>query len=90
MGEAEHARGAGIGYQKVAVVIEGHFEFGSSPPTDEGWQAHIFQLMMVFQLPIIVLFVVASWRSLKRSLPVIGAQAFLFLLALGALRYFNL
>ena len=61
----------------LAVVIEGHFEFGSSPPTDEGWQAHIFQLMMVFQLPIIVLFVVASWRSLQRSLPVIGAQAFL-------------
>jgi len=41
---------------------------------------------MVVQLPIILLFIVNSWRSLKQNLPILGAQMFFWLLALGALR----
>lgn len=74
----------------LAIVIEGHIEFGSHPPPDEGWQAHLFQLMMVAAPPIILLFIASSWRSLKRNLPILAAQVFLWLLALGALRFFDL
>jgi multisubunit Na+/H+ antiporter MnhB subunit len=74
----------------LAIVIEGHFEFGSHPPADEGWQAHLFQLLMVLAVPIILLYVAISWRSLKQAWPILTAQVFLWLLALGALRFFNL
>jgi hypothetical protein len=70
----------------LAVLVEGLFEFGHHPPADEGWQAHIFQILMVVQLPIILLFIANSWRSLKQNLPILGAQVFFWLLALGALR----
>ena len=74
----------------LAIVIEGHLEFGSHPPADEGWQAHTFQLLMVAALPIILLFIANTWRSLKHNLPILAAQVFSWLLALGALRYFDL
>jgi hypothetical protein len=74
----------------LAIVIEGHIEFGNLPPADEGWQAHLFQLLMVLAVPIILLFIAISWRSLKQALPILAAQVILWLLALGALRYFNL
>jgi hypothetical protein len=74
----------------LAIVVEGHFEFGSHPPADEGWQAHLFQLLMVLAVPIILLFIVISWRTLKQAMPVLAAQVILWLLALGALRFFNL
>jgi hypothetical protein len=31
-----------------------------------------------------------SWHSLKRSLPTIGVQALLWLVAVGAVRFFSL
>jgi len=74
----------------LALVIEGAIEFGSHPPSDEGWQAHIFQILMVTQLPIILAFVVTSRHSLKRSLPTLGAQVLLWAVALGAVRFFSL
>ena len=74
----------------LAIVIEGHFEFGSHPPADEGWQAHLFQLLMVLAVPIILLYVAISWRTLKQVWPILAAQVILWLLALGALRFFNL
>jgi hypothetical protein len=69
----------------LAVVIEGMVEFGKHPPTDEGWQAHIFQVLMVAQVPVILLFIVTSWQSLKKSLPVLGAQVFFWALAVATL-----
>jgi hypothetical protein len=74
----------------LALVIEGAIEFGSHPPADEGWQAHIFQLLMVTELPIILAFVVIGWHSLKRNLPTLGAQVLLWAVALGAVRFFSL
>ena len=74
----------------LAIVIEGHLEFGNHPPADEGWQAHLFQLLMVLAVPIILLFIAISWRSFKQALPILAAQVFLWLLALGALRFFDL
>lgn len=74
----------------LAVVIEGVLQFGSHPPADEGWQAHVFQILMVVQVPLILLFVAISWRTSRRSLPVLGAQALLWMLAVGAVGFFNL
>jgi hypothetical protein len=74
----------------LAIVIEGHLEFGSHPPADEGWQAHLFQLLMVLAVPIILLYVAISWRTLKQAWPILAAQVIQWLLALGALRFFNL
>jgi hypothetical protein len=73
----------------LALVIEGVIEFGNHPPADEGWQAHIFQILIVAELPIIAAFVVVSWHSLKRSLPTLGAQVLLWAVALGAVRFFS-
>ncbi|MGA3345081.1 MAG: hypothetical protein ABSC76_09465 [Terracidiphilus sp.] len=74
----------------LALVIEGVIEFGDHPPADEGWQAHIFQILIVTELPVIAAFAVMSWHSLKRSLPTIGVQALLWLVAVGAVRFFSL
>lgn len=74
----------------LALVVEGHFEFGSHPPADEGWQAHIFQFLMGAQIPLVVLYGVLSRFDFKKHLPVLAAQVLLWLLALGALRYFAL
>jgi hypothetical protein len=74
----------------LAIVIEGHLEFGSHPPADEGWQAHLFQLLMVLALPIILVYIAISWRSLKEAWPILATQVVLWQLALGALRYFAL
>jgi hypothetical protein len=74
----------------LALVIEGVIEFGNHPPADEGWQAHIFQILMVAELPIIVAFVAQSWRSLKQNLPTLAAQGLLWAAALGAVRFFSL
>jgi hypothetical protein len=74
----------------LALVIEGAIEFGNHPPADEGWQAHIFQIMMVAELPIIVAFIILSWHSLKQNLAIFGAQVLLWAVALGAVRFFSL
>jgi len=74
----------------LAIVIQGHMEFGSHPPADEGWQAHVFQFLMGAQVPIILLFAVNSRFAFRKHLPVLVAQIALWVLALGALRYFAL
>ncbi|MGD0547075.1 MAG: hypothetical protein ABR991_04530 [Terracidiphilus sp.] len=74
----------------LALVIEGVIEFGNHPPADEGWQAHIFQILMVAELPIIFAFVAMNWRSLRRNLPTLGTQVLLWMVAIGAVRFFSL
>jgi len=74
----------------LALVAEGAIQYGNHPPADEGWQAHLFQLLMAVQVPIIFIFVVVCWRSLRQNLPVLAAQVVLWLAALGAVRFFDL
>jgi hypothetical protein len=74
----------------LALVAEGVIQYGNHPPADEGWQAHLFQLLMVVQIPIILIFVGICWRSLRQNLPVLAAQVVLWLAALGAVRFFAL
>jgi hypothetical protein len=74
----------------LVLVIEGVIEVGNHPPADEGWQAHIFQILMIAELPIIFAFVLMNRHSLKRILPTLGAQVLLWLIAAGAVRFFSL
>ncbi|MGA2276330.1 MAG: hypothetical protein ABSG00_01900 [Terracidiphilus sp.] len=74
----------------LALVIEGAIEFGNHRPADEGWQAHIFQILMLAEIPVIVAFVALSWRSLRRNLATFGAQLLLWAVAVGAVRFFSL
>jgi hypothetical protein len=71
----------------LALVIEGVVQFGiHHREVDEGWQAHLFQLLMVLQVPIFLLFAAtANWKQPSRSLLVLGLQAAAWGTALGAL-----
>jgi len=71
----------------LAVVIEGVVQFGlRHREVDEGWQAHLFQLLMVLQVPIVLLFAAtANWKQPSRALRVLGLQAAAWCAALGAL-----
>jgi hypothetical protein len=71
----------------LALVIEGVVQFGlHHREVDEGWQAHLFQLLMVLQVPIVLLFAAtANWKQPSRALRVLGLQAAAWSAALGAL-----
>lgn len=71
----------------LALVIEGLAQFGlHHREADEGWQAHLFQLLMVLQVPIVLLFAAtANWKQATRALLVLGLQGAAWGAALGAL-----
>jgi len=71
----------------LGLVIEGVVQFGfHHREVDEGWQAHLFQLLMVLQVPIVLLFIAtANWKHPSRALLVLGLQAAAWSAALGAL-----
>lgn len=59
--------------------------------TDEGALAHIFQLLIVAQLPIIAVFLgTANWKQIGSLMRPLAMQAGGVALALGAVAYFNL
>lgn len=52
------------------------------PRHDEGWQAHLYQSLMVGQVPVTGAFLAMAWRrGLRRSLAPLGIQVTLWLLA---------
>ncbi len=65
----------------LGLVIEGFLEFRGVAQKDEAWQAHIFQLLMTLQLPIILMYGIISRRRFRQSLPVIFLQTGLWLAA---------
>jgi hypothetical protein len=85
---------APVGMSLVALaLVLGHVAAfrGLPPAKDEGPEAHIFQLLMVAQVPIILLFMVTAGRkSFVRILPVLGLQALAWIAAWGAVYFFNL
>ena len=71
----------------LTLVVEGAVQFSlHHREPDEGWQAHLFQLLMVLQVPIMVLFAAtANWKQPSRNLLVLGLQAAACGAALGSL-----
>ena len=59
----------------LALVLFHIATVGTAPQSDEGTEAHIFQLLIAGQLPILILYAV-RWlpQDPKRTLLVIGAQ----------------
>jgi hypothetical protein len=55
------------------------------PPGDEGALAHVYQLIMVAQIPVMVIFfVTVARRGFRQDLPVFGLQIALWVSALAA------
>lgn len=68
----------------VAIVLVHIALFGTAREADEGTAAHLWQLLMAAQLPII-LFFMARWlpESPRQALPVLGLQIAAALAALA-------
>ena len=68
------------------LLVLGHAaRFGVVHEADEGTPAHVFQLLMVFQIPLVAYFVL-KWlpRSAGRAVGVLALQAAAALAAFGA------
>lgn len=77
----------------LALVL-GHIAIagaGAARPVDEGAVAHIFQLLIVGQIPFVAWFAI-KWlpRAPRLSLPVLALQALAVMVALAPVYYFNL
>ena len=57
------------------AIVVGNVAAGAPPGADENAWAHLFQLAMAAQLPLLVLFLVlADWRQGKRAIFLLCAQ----------------
>jgi hypothetical protein len=75
----------------LAVVL-GHVAlFGAAREADEGAAAHLFQLLMILQAPVILFFAV-RWlpRSPRPALTILAIQAGAALAALAPVYFLNL
>jgi hypothetical protein len=75
----------------LALVLGHIFISGTAREADEGTAAHIFQLLMVAEVPIVAFFAI-KWlpRFPRQALPVMALQAIAGLAALFPVFYFNL
>ena len=75
----------------LAVVL-GHIAiYGAAREADEGAAAHIWQLLMAGQLPVVAFFAI-KWlpRAPKAALGVLALQAGAVLVSMAPVFYFNL
>ena len=81
----------GMSAAALATVVTHLVRFGVTRETDEGTAAHIFQLLLVAQLPIVAVFAI-TWlpRLPAKALQVLALQAFAGLAALAPVFYFEL
>jgi hypothetical protein len=75
----------------LATVLVHVALFGAAREADEGAAAHIFQLLMVVQVPIIAFFAI-KWlpRTPRQALPILALQAGAVLAALAPVFFLNL
>lgn len=75
----------------LAIVLGHIMFFGTVREADEGAAAHLFQLLMAGQLPIIAFFAI-RWlrRAPKDALAVLASQALAGVAACAPVWYFNL
>jgi hypothetical protein len=75
----------------LAIVL-GHIAmFGAAREADEGTAAHLWQLLMAGQMPVVAFFAV-KWvpRTPRQALPILALQAVAGLAALAPVYYFDL
>ena len=75
----------------LSVVLVYVAVFGAAPEPDEGAAAHIWQLLVAGQLPIVAFFTI-KWlpRTPSFARGVLAAQALAFLTALAPVYFFHL
>lgn len=75
----------------LTIVLVHVALFGAAREADEGTAAHLFQLLMAAQLPIVTYFAV-KWlpRAPGQALPILGLQALAGLVALAPVFFLNL
>lgn len=74
------------------VVVLGHVAiFGVAHEPDEGTAAHLWQILIAGQLPVVAFFAI-KWlpRAPRIAVRVLGVQAVAFLAALAPVYFFNL
>jgi hypothetical protein len=75
----------------VAITIEARLEWGPIyRPADEGWQAHMFQLLLVLQVPCLMTFAIFSLKSVKNGWLILGTLVALVAADVATVRLFNL
>ena len=79
-----------LGVAGLALIF-GHVASGGGREADEGTAAHIWQLLMAAQVPLIAIFAI-TWlsRAPKTALLILALQVAVVLANLAALRSFNL
>ena len=73
-----------MSFLAIAVVLIQIALFGTAPQPDEGTGAHLWQLLMAGQLPIVAFFAI-RWvpHSPRHALPVLALQAVMAVAALA-------
>ena len=75
----------------LALVIGRIALVGTARQVDEGALAHLFQLLIVCQVPIVVFFAIKWLRRIpKQALEVLAVQALAVAVACAPVAYFNL
>jgi hypothetical protein len=74
----------------LALVLAHIALYGHAREADEGATAHLWQLLMAGQLPILIFFAI-KWlpRAPRQSLCVLGLQACAILASMAPVLYFN-
>jgi hypothetical protein len=80
-----------MSFAALATVLGHVARFGVAREADEGAAAHIFQLLMIAQVPIVAFFGI-KWlpRTPRQALPIFGLQAAAALAALAPVFLLNL
>jgi len=80
-----------MSFAALAIVLGHVAMFGAVRQADEGTAAHLFQLLLAAQVPIVVFFAI-RWlpENPRQALPVLALQAAAGLLALAPVFFFNL
>ena len=80
-----------MSFAALAVVLGHVAMFGAAREADEGTAAHIWQILMAAQVPIVAFFAI-KWlpRTPKQALPVLALQAGAALAALAPVFFLNL
>ena len=75
----------------LATVLGHVLRFGVAREADEGTAAHIFQLLMIAQAPIVAFFAI-TWlpQAPRQALPILALQAAAALAALAPVFFLNL
>ena len=80
-----------MSFAALATVLGHVVRFGVAREADEGTAAHIFQLLMIAQVPLVAFFAI-TWlpQAPRQALPVLALQAAAALAALAPVFFLNL